>query len=108
MFKEYSVAGINFEDRLLIVEEIINSNPEKVIVEVIPEPENPYDKNAKAVFIDGKKIGYIPKTSTADLTEAKGYYAVVQGIGIRTSPDNQRYAYCTIGIDLDDVCYVRP
>ena len=108
MYKEYSVAGVNMENRLLLIEEIINSAPEQVKVEIIPEPENPYDKNAKAVYVDAKKIGYIPKAETGNLPRDKGYFAVIQGIGIQTSPDNTRYAYCIIGVDAEDECYFRP
>ena len=33
-------------------------------IELIPEPENPYDKNAVAVAITGAKIGHIPRDQT--------------------------------------------
>lgn len=29
---------------------------------LLPEPENPYDKRAIAIVIDGKKVGHVPKT----------------------------------------------
>ena len=108
MYKEYSVAGINMENRHLIIREIIDSQTETAKVEVVPEPDNKFDPNAKAVYIDGKKIGYIPKALTADLPSPTGYYAVVHGIGFGTGGDNSSYAYCIVGIDTEDPCYDRP
>lgn len=29
--------------------------------ELVPEPKNPHDKNAIAIFVKGKMIGYVPK-----------------------------------------------
>ena len=34
-------------------------------VELVPEPDNEYDKNAVAVLIDGEKVGHIKKGSTS-------------------------------------------
>ena len=39
---------------------------------VIPEPDNPYDRNAVAVYIEGQKIGYLPRADAAP-------YAVLLG-----------------------------
>lgn len=32
---------------------------------LIPEPDNPWDRNAVAVYIDARKIGYLPRESSA-------------------------------------------
>jgi len=36
-------------------------------VTLVREPENPYDKNAIAVWINGKKVGFIPMKQNAAL-----------------------------------------
>jgi len=33
-------------------------------IALVPEPDNPYDKNAIRIDIDGLKLGYVPKTKT--------------------------------------------
>lgn len=33
---------------------------------IVPEPSNPFDKNACAIFIDGMKVGYLPRLFAAD------------------------------------------
>ena len=32
---------------------------------LIPEPDNPWDRNAVAIYIDARKIGYLPRESSA-------------------------------------------
>jgi hypothetical protein len=32
---------------------------------LIPEPENPWDRNAVAVYVEGRKAGYVPREHTA-------------------------------------------
>ena len=39
---------------------------------LIPEPDNPWDRNAVAVYIDGRKVGYLPR-------ESAGAYAALLG-----------------------------
>lgn len=36
---------------------------------LVREPGNEYDKNAIAVYVDGKKIGYVPKKQNAVLAQ---------------------------------------
>lgn len=31
--------------------------------DLVPEPDNPHDPNAVAVFIQGRKVGYLPRQS---------------------------------------------
>jgi len=39
---------------------------------LIPEPDNPWDRNAVAVYVDGRKVGYLPR-------ESAGAYASLLG-----------------------------
>jgi hypothetical protein len=32
---------------------------------LVPEPDNPWDRNAVAVYVDGRKVGYLPREHTA-------------------------------------------
>ena len=34
---------------------------------LMPEPDNPYDRNAIAVLVDGQKVGYLPRESASRL-----------------------------------------
>ena len=53
------VVGINHEGRL----DYIQANVRRgTALELMPEPDNPHDDKAVAVFHGDKKIGYIPQT----------------------------------------------
>ena len=45
---------------------------------LVPEPENPYDRNAVRVDIDGFTVGYLARP------EAKAFRAALRGIGLGT------------------------
>jgi hypothetical protein len=45
-------------------------------VELLAEPDNPYDSNAIAVIAKGEHIGYVPRTQT---TQARQFMALSMG-----------------------------
>lgn len=52
------------------LEAIAGDTPESALelekwAHLIPEPDNPWDRNAVAVYIDARKIGYLPRESSA-------------------------------------------
>ena len=52
------------------LEEIAGGKPESAPelekwAHLVPEPDNPWDRNAVAVYIDARKIGYLPRESSA-------------------------------------------
>lgn len=51
-----AVSGVSFYQ-----ENLLNLNIGDKI-DIIPQPENPYDSAAKAVYYNGLQLGYIPKT----------------------------------------------
>lgn len=68
------VAGVKFGGR----QEIISQLTGKEAVKIVPEPDNPYDKNALAVHVayalEVRHIGYVPSDMTkvfAPLLEGK-------------------------------------
>ena len=68
---------------------------------LVLEPENEFDPTAVAVFIDGKKVGHIPKDDSMEVTEyiedRKGTALKVKGvIGWNTASSNP-----PIGVRLD-------
>lgn len=60
----------------------INAGAEIVLVR---EPKNQFDPNAVAVYIDGKAVGYLPKTDNgpiAEMVDAKGDHVAAFGIAV--------------------------
>ncbi|SDP39517.1 HIRAN domain-containing protein [Filomicrobium insigne] len=44
----------------------------KVMAELVPELDNPYDENAVMIFIDGQKIGYLRREKAAEYRTVLG------------------------------------
>lgn len=60
----------------------INAGTEVVLVR---EPANQYDKNAIAVYIGGKAVGYLPKTDNEPIArkiDARGDHVAAFGIAV--------------------------
>jgi len=68
--KFFNVAGVMFEGRQEVLEELVGDE----VVYLKPEPENQYDPNAVAVWIkyppeastNDAKIGYVPKAQASE------------------------------------------
>lgn len=70
----YPVVGVTFEGRQAILEKYLDeyrNTGKQRKCELVPEPDNKYDKNAVAVYIEGEhekeKVGYIAKDLNQDL-----------------------------------------
>jgi HIRAN domain len=61
--KNYSIVGMNHRKS----EAFVAALKPGIEVTLVREPENKFDKNAVAVWIDGVHVGYIPKNQNAPL-----------------------------------------
>lgn len=57
LFAEFAVAGLRYWDAV----EVHDSIKVGARVTLVPEFDNPYDPNAVALYLDGKKIGFVPR-----------------------------------------------
>lgn len=64
---EYDCSKKELIDSCLIDENVYRYFFDPSKVELVPEPENPYDKNAIKVIIDGEHVGYIKAGSCSHL-----------------------------------------
>lgn len=64
---EYDYSKKELIDSCLIDENVYRYFFDPSKVELVPEPENPYDKNAIKVVIDGEHVGYIKAGSCSHL-----------------------------------------
>lgn len=66
---ETKIAGINYQKGMSKYVGFFKGN-------IIPEPDNPFDKNAlKVVHLDGKHLGYVPSEDIKEVTDLiKGDY----------------------------------
>ena len=56
MPKSYSIVGMNWQK----AEEFVKALAPETPVVLIREPENEHDSNAVAVYVEGRKVGFIP------------------------------------------------
>ncbi|GGL43448.1 HIRAN domain-containing protein [Sporolactobacillus putidus] len=56
-FLDFHIAGFTYYDGLDVIEELTLGKS----VDLVVEPDNPYDPEAVAIFYQNKKLGYIPK-----------------------------------------------
>lgn len=61
--KKYSIVGMEHQNSVHIVAALEPG----VTVTLVREPENKFDKNAVAVWVDGRRVGYIPKSQNVPL-----------------------------------------
>ena len=55
---DFNVAGVTFEGRQGLLQSKYHKH---IVASLRPEPENPHDSNAIAVYADDLKVGYVPK-----------------------------------------------
>lgn len=73
-------------------------------LELVAEPDNPYDPHAVAVLLDGTKIGYVPRTCNSVIAQLLFYghgnvfYALVASI----NPEEDLEHRVTMSIRVTD------
>lgn len=65
-----NVAGVTFEGRQDIIRGLVAKKSHRATLQ--PEPDNPYDPDAVAVVVGGKKVGYVPKEYSHDVKSGLG------------------------------------
>jgi hypothetical protein len=63
--RTYSIVGMNY----IKTEDIVAALAVGTPVVLVREPNNVHDKNAVAVWVDGKRVGYIPKAQNFVLAQ---------------------------------------
>jgi hypothetical protein len=61
--RTYSIVGMNY----IKTEDIVAALKPGTAVTLVREPNNEFDKNAIAVWVDGQRVGYIPKKTNEAL-----------------------------------------
>ena len=84
MYKElssmaYICEKLGYEDKKVLERLTVDT-----YIDMVLEPDNPYDRDAVALFFEGEKIGYVPKAEkrpfVACLKLKRGIYGVITDI----------------------------
>lgn len=88
---DFHIAGFAYYDGLDVIEELTLGKS----VQLVCEPDNPYDPEAVAIYYEDKKIGYVPKDKNDLLSKllyfghANIFEARIQYINKETHPERQ-------------------
>lgn len=63
--KSYSIVGLNHTGKEAVVAALKIGHP----VMLVREPDNKFDRMAIAVYVDGERVGYIPRTQNRVLAD---------------------------------------
>lgn len=76
---KHSVAGILYykDDLESLIPQHQNEVVHLCLANLVPEPENSFDPNAVAVYVEGKKIGHLPRET------ANEYTVLIRRIGVQ-------------------------
>lgn len=66
MPNRYSIVGTQFTG---VPESFVAALKPGTPAVLVREPENPHDPNAIAIYVEGKRIGYVPKKQNAVLAQ---------------------------------------
>ena len=93
----FKIAGTSYHQNVLL--KYAYTRQERYAV-LIPEPQNPYDTNAVAIYVDNELIGHVPKgncTRVKNILFTNPISNVT--VDLRTGVDKKRefvWGYCTI------------
>lgn len=96
----FFVAGFQRYDGMLILDEIKPGD----ILEMVPEPDNPYDPEAVKLGYRGVKLGYMPreKNSLAALLAFYGHGNVLECRVTQVSPEAEPWKQVRVSLFVTD------
>ncbi len=62
---ECHIAGFTYYDGLEVIDQLTLGT----VIQLVSEPENPYDPNAIAVYFGQTKLGYVPRARNSELSQ---------------------------------------
>ncbi len=97
----FFIAGFQHWDGALVLNELKPGMP----VDLIAEPENPYDPEAVALFHQGVKLGYVPasQNSLLSLLSFYGHGGILEARILQVKPDADPWEQVRIGVFVKDV-----
>ena len=89
-FTNFCIAGFTYYDGVLAFNQLKIGQE----VKLVAEPNNKFDKNAVAIFIDNNMLGYIPRSCNREVSKVlnAGYNifsAYIQAVAPEDSPEEQ-------------------
>lgn len=87
MPNRYSIVGTQFTGLSEAFMASLKSGSSALLVR---EPANPYDPNAVAVYVDGKRIGYVPKKQNGILAQYIDQQGGIMQLAMDAAPTTEK------------------
>ena len=89
-FEHFNIAGFSYYEGAMVFNKLSIGTE----LQLVPEPENPFDKNAVALYLGESKLGFIPRGNNREISKLlnAGYSvfkAVVQMVNPKNRPEEQ-------------------
>ncbi len=96
----FHITGFQHWDGALV----LNNLKPGMAVDLVAEPENPYDPEAVALFYQGVKLGYVPSSqnSTLSLMAFYGHAGIFEARVLQVKPDADPWEQVRIGVFVKD------
>lgn len=100
LYASFNIAGFQYWDGALALEKLHAGKKLKLV----PEPENPYDPNAVALYCKGFKLGFVPREQNAELAQLLyfGHNHVFEARVQQVAPDCKPWEQVRVGIYVVD------
>ena len=84
-FNHFDIAGFTYYEGVDVFDELKIGTT----VKLVAEPENPYDRNAVAIYYKDKKLGFVPRNENKMISKLLqfGYKKIFTAKINRISPD---------------------
>ena len=94
----FDMAGFTYYEGVEVFEKLKVGTKLKLV----PEPENPYDAKAVALYFDTKKLGFIPRGENRVVSKFLnlGYHNVFEAFINRVSPDEHTEAQIGVVVKI--------
>jgi hypothetical protein len=102
-FADFNIAGFTYGEGLAVFEDLKVGT----VLTLEGEPDNPYDPEAVALFLNGSKIGYVPRGKNSELSQflyfgyGKFFEAQISAVNLLVHPQEQYHVVVRIA-DIRD------
>lgn len=101
----FHIAGFKYWDGALVLDQL---RPGRAL-DLVPEPDNPYDSKAVALYLGTAKLGYVPRTDNAELSVLcfYGHGGIFECRVLQANPEASPWEQVLVGIYVRDATPVR-
>lgn len=100
LYASFHIAGFQYWDGALVLDRLKVGKA----LELVPEPGNPYDPDAVALYYEGSKLGFVPRELNGNLAQllAFGHTGVFEARVQQVAPERSPWHQVRVGLFVVD------